>query len=511
MDFQAWLTANAYDGAALSETQRKHLEAAWKAETQPAAPAPKPTSFDETMSAIEAENNRVCYIQEATARCAQANIGNPEKVKQLRDLCDSAIADKKTDPRSFDLSLLRVERMLPPMVMAPRSQQITDEVVEAAACMTAGLQNVEKYFQPQTLEVAHKRFKHGLGLQELLMVAAERNSGFRGSHRDTRGLLKAAFRENAEPGDYGFRADVSPSTLNITGILSNIANKFLRVAFEGVESSWRKICTIRPCNDFKTLTSYSLTGDNVYEEVGAGGEIKSGSLGETSYTNQAKTYAKLLGLDRRDVLNDDIGALNTAGRRLGRGAALKLNTVFWAAWLADSAFFTAGNVNYDAGATDSVLSLAGLVNADTIFRAQTNPQAPGDPAASPLGLIPKILLVPTALRTTAWNLMNSEFVNLVTATTAVTGTSNPWRGQFEPVDSIYLSLANGGSDLAWYLLADPNDLSAIEVCFLFGAEMPTIETSEMDFDRLGIAMRGYHDFGVSLQEYRAAVKLKGAA
>jgi hypothetical protein len=535
MGFSQWLKANGYDEAALSADQRKHLEAAWKSETQPtlaavatpppAAPAPanppapaaQPTaqssapstgspSFDQKLVAIEEENQRIEYIENATIAAMQSRLGDKQKCKQLRELAEAAKADKKMDAKSFDVALMRIDRAIPPMVTAPKAESnpLTAEVVEAALCISEKLPDLEKHYDSKVLQTAHSKFRHGLGLQELLLLAAERNGNYRGSVRDLKPLLKAAFQGDG----HEMRADVVPSTLSISGILSNIANKFLRVAFENVEQSWRKITTIRPVNDFKTITSYSLTGDNQYEQVPAGGEIQAGTLGQTSYTNKADTYAKLLGIDRRDIINDDLGALTGAGRRLGRGAALKLNAIFWAVWLNDSTFFPTdkSKANYDDGAGDSVLNPTGLANADTIFRQQT------DPDGKPLGAIPKILLVPTPLRTTALNLMSSEFYNLVTATNPAGGTGNIWRGMFEPVDSAYLGAANtGGSDTAWYLLADPNDIAVIETCFLNGAEMPTIETGEPDFDRLGLAMRGWYDFGVSLQEYRGAVKLKGAA
>ena len=38
-----------------------------------------------------------------------------------------------------------------------------------------------------------------------------------------------------------------------------------------------------------------------------------------------------------------------------------------------------------------------------------------------------------------------------------------------------------------------------------------IETALADFDTLGIKMRGYHDFGVNLQDARGGVKSKGEA
>ncbi|MCL4193722.1 MAG: hypothetical protein KJZ87_18435, partial [Thermoguttaceae bacterium] len=64
---------------------------------------------------------------------------------------------------------------------------------------------------------------------------------------------------------------------------------------------------------------------------------------------------------------------------------------------------------------------------------------------------------------------------------------------------------------AWYLLAEPNDLPVIEIAFLNGQESPTIETADADFSVLGIQMRGYHDFGVALQDSRGGVKSKGEA
>ncbi|MFO0260645.1 MAG: hypothetical protein ACK53V_03380, partial [Planctomycetota bacterium] len=81
-----------------------------------------------------------------------------------------------------------------------------------------------------------------------------------------------------------------------------------------------------------------------------------------------------------------------------------------------------------------------------------------------------------------------------------------------PEVSAYLgNTALGGSSTAWYLLANPSDLATMQVVFLNGQETPVIEEAEADFDTLGIAMRGYFDFGVAKQEWRAGVMSKGAA
>lgn len=518
MTFEQWLAANGYDVEALNKPenakQRKHLEAAFKAETQPPPPKPpEPKSdpangFDAKMAAIEVENDRVNYIQTATAAAAERAIGNTEKLRQLREMCAAAIADKTTDKRGYDLALLRVDRSLPAIIMSPSTQHVTDTLLEAAVCMTNKLPNVEKRFDERTLQAAHSRFRHGLQLQELLMIAAERNGNYRGSPRDYQAMCRAAFfQHGAQDFLGGMRAEVVPSTISVSGILSNVANKFLATMFLFSEQSWRKIAKIRNANDFKQITTYRLTGANKFEKVPAGGEIKSGTLGELTYTNQVDTYGKILGIDRRDIINDDLGAFTGAASDLARGAGDSLNEVFWTEFLDDAAFFPTdkSKANYDDGATDSVLSMAGLENADTIFSQQTKPDG------TPLGVAPAILLVPRGLRATARNLMNSTVVVGQGSNAAVVPDGNVWSGMFEVVDSVYLTYtALGGSATAWYLLADPNNVPVIEVAFLFGRDAPTVETGEFDFDRLGMAMRAYMDFGTKKQEYRGGVKLKGA-
>jgi hypothetical protein len=113
-------------------------------------------------------------------------------------------------------------------------------------------------------------------------------------------------------------------------------------------------------SDFKQISTYGLTGDLQYKELPPGGEIKHGTLGETSYTNQATIFARMLGLDERDIRNDDLGALSGASSRLGRGAALALNDRFWSVFLNNSTFFSSGNSERHHWRLGSAASLAAL-------------------------------------------------------------------------------------------------------------------------------------------------------
>jgi hypothetical protein len=373
---------------------------------------------------------------------------------------------------------------------------VSGAVLEAACLLTAKLDGVERLYPEQTLEQASRRFRGGIGLQELLLEAAWANGYTGRNFRDHRTVLRYAFGRGIE---------AAFSTVDIGGILSNVANKFLLDGFFSVERTWRNVCAVRNVSDFKTVTSYRLIGKDQYELVAPGGEIKHGTLGNETYSNRADTYGLMLSIDRRDVINDDLGAITTVPQKLGRGSGLKINDVFWTTFLNNAAFFTAGNANFISGAT-TALGIDGLTAGEVAFLDQVD----GD--GKPIGVMPAILLVPTALSAIGSQLFKSLELR-DNASTAKYPITNPHQGKFRVEVSRYLANAKypGFSAKAWYLLAEPTDLPVIEVAFLNGQEAPTIETAEADFHVLGVQMRGYHDFGVALQDPRGGVKAKGEA
>jgi hypothetical protein len=212
------------------------------------------------------------------------------------------------------------------------------------------------------------------------------------------------------------------SNIDIGGILSNVANKFLLAGFFSVERTWRNICAVRNVSDFKTVTSYRLVGKDQYELVAPGGEIKHGTLGNENYTNKADTYGLMLSIDRRDIINDDLGAITTVPQKLGRGSGLKINDVFWTAFLNNASFFTAGNKNFLSGA-DTALSIDGLTKAEVGFMDQT------DADGKPIGIMPTIMLVPTALSAIGAQLFKSLELRDTTPS-AKFPIANPHQGKF---------------------------------------------------------------------------------
>lgn len=521
MNFSAWLKSKGHVEANLSADQLQTLRAEYDAGVAAgtikaeAAPGPNPTlatppgapAAQPANPAPSAEPASIQATLEANRRTLAEEARRVAKIQELAKghptIQATAIEQGWTSERT-ELEVLKASRpTAAPGGIVRAGGVVTSLVLEAALCQSLRLPGIEKQFDAKTLEAAHSQFRGVIGLKEALVLAAEAN-GYQGQQgpwaidRDLGGVLKAAM-----PGP---SLQASFSSLSLPGIFANTANKFLLAAFMAVERTWRGITAVRPVRDFKTVTSYRLTGDMVYAEVGPDGELKHATVGEQSFTNRAKTYGRMFGLTRTDIINDDLGALASAPQMIGRGGALKLNSVFWTEFMANTAsFFTSGNANFASGA-GTALGVDSLTQAETLFFNQT------DPNGHPLGISPAILLVPNALFVTGTNLMASVEVRDTTASTKGL-TKNPHAGKFRVERSSYLSNSSitGYSALKWYLLADPADLPVIEVAFLNGNETPTVETAEADFNVLGIQMRGYHDFGVSKQEHRAGVAMKGEA
>ncbi len=524
MNFEQWLKAKGYDPPATPDSLKAVLRAAYSIEhpngdtaaaaangnaaTTAAAAAstaggasadPRALqTLDEIFAGQREENERVSEITRLTAAAVR---DRPAMTDALERISRTAI-EARISPRDFELELLRATRAVPGnFSVHAKDARTTGRVIEAAICQAGNLESAvtEKAFDDETLQSARDRFPQGITLVEVLTISAREN-GYTGiGGRDVNGLLRAAFPVRTDVRAEGF------STISLPGILGNVANKFLAAGFNAVEDTWRLVAARRAVNDFKAITTYTLTGGMMYEKVGPAGELKHATVGEMSYTNQIDSYGRLFTITRRDIINDDLGALTAVPKKLGRGAALKLNDVFWTVFLNNSTFFASGNANYISGGTTN-LSLTSLTTAGTTFANQT------DPDGYPLGITPKILLVPNAVGVLANNLMTSTMIANDTTANTQTLANNPFAGLYTVAKSAYLSNSNytGYSTTAWYLLADPNDLPVIEVAFLNGRETPIVESADAEFDSLGIQFRGYFDFGAALQEYRAGVKSAGA-
>jgi phage head maturation protease len=431
---------------------------------------------EETM-ADNANDTPVEEAVKAAATEATADVAVETKVEANGELLAKIETLTKKVETMEQLNAARSDRPSAPKVHIVDNAAPSAEVIEASFALQGNLPGVERKYSAQVLEAAHKA-RRDLSLGEVLVQAAVAG-GYDGPRRLTsstlRPILQAAW-----------------TTHSISGILSSTVNKFLLSGFDSVENAWRSISSVRSVNDFKTVTQYRLNGGFTFEAVTNGGELKHAAASDENRTISADTYGIMTSVTRTDLINDDLGALTAVPQRIGRGGALKLNSVFWTAFLDDSSFFTTAKGNKKTSAT--ALSLAGLKEALALYRKLT------DPDGNPIAVIPRVLLVPVDLEITAAELMNS--VQISSGNTSGQPATNVFAGRYEVVSSTYLS-----NTADYYLLASPADLPAMEVAFLNGVQSPIVETAEADFNVLGIQMRGYFDFGVAKAEDKAGVKM----
>ena len=499
-EIMKWLQAKGKDPETMDETELAELtaeyeaglEAAKAAAAPPAAtskPAPAPkVEAGATMPDVVAEMRVAAAAEKLRlAKISTIFVGKHPELEA------KAITEGWDEVKS-ELENIKASRPAAPAVHASVPFDGDDQVYEAGLLRASGYKgDMEKDFGEKVLLAADKQFgRNGIGLQELLCIHAEAVLG-KSFRRVTLGngseVLKAAF-----------------STVSLPGILGNVANKHVLDAYNYGDNVDLEIAANRNVANFHEHTSYRLTTGDKYEEVGPGGELKHGTFSEDSYTNQAVTYGKTFSINRTNIINDDLSVFGTMSKRLGEGAAKKRRDVFWTEFLADAAtFFTAALGNYQEGAA-TALSGTSLGTAEQLFMDQTDDN--GDPITAE----PKFLLVPTALGATAQELYVSREIRNTTASNKYP-TANIYADKYKPLVSRYLgnSAFTGYSALAWYLVSDPNVLALNEYAWLNGVQTPTVEVADADFNTLGIQFRGYHDFGVHKQDYRAAVKSKGSA
>ena len=527
MNFEQWLEARGLKLADLTEDQVTKLKAHYEEYAELKAKSDTDESGDATPSGDDDGKGVTINADDEIAKIR----AEAKRLTDLKAACgDHADIYAKAIDEDWDTdrTKLEVERAelhaklagVPHVGSTGRAKDQPQEgqVLEASLCLSAGMS--EKFVGEQLPEKDRERVMNaavqggangyrGAGIHTLMDAVIRAAGGFYGGSRRDNDYIRAALNAERQ-----LQASTGFSTVSLSGILGNTANKQLLASFSAVDTVWNQIAAVRSLGDFKVHTRYRLDADGGYKKVGAGGELKHTSLQETSFTLQLETHGAIIALTRQQMINDDLGAFLQIPTMHGRMAAIKIEQEVFVLILGNSgSFFASANNNYFEGAA-TALSIDSLTTAKQKFRDMI------DPNDKPVLVTPEILLVPSTLEQTA--------DNLITESTIIDGTStakqprrNPHAGTVRKAVSTYLNNTNikdedgdaltGQSDVGWYLFADPANRAAVNAGFLNGRVVPTIESADSDFTTLGMQWRSYHDFGVGFEEPQAGVKSKGEA
>lgn len=288
------------------------------------------------------------------------------------------------------------------------------------------------------------------------------------------------------------------STSDFPDILANVVNKSLRQAYTQAPQTWRPLAREVTARDFKTMYRIALSEAPRLVEVKEGAEITRGSFSESQESYAVSTYAKIVALTRKTIINDDLNAFSRIPELYGRAAADLESDTVWAlitgtptggvgATMADGqAVFYSGHSNI--GIAD-VISIANLSTARAAMRSQK-----ALAGLQYLNLQPKYLIVPPELETVA-----QQYTWLTPQLAADSSANvNPFAGSLTPLVEPRLS---ANSAKFWYLGADPSQIDMLEVAYLDGQSGLYIETRQ-GFEVDGVEIKARLDFGAGIIDYR---------
>ncbi len=513
MDFQEWLEAQGFED--VSDTQRQTLRAAYDAEHK----------SDDAIELEKLKASNALDEMRAEAVTVSKELKKISRIAaQYGDRCDDTLIDSleakaltgKISAETFELELLKASRPLPNgSATAPAYAGADCNAITAALCNSIGMdeESVSNSLKAEVgVKAADKAMNdaaslRGFNVHKLIHTVLHAHGR---SVSPGQGIDDSVLASALECGS-NVRASAGFSTVSLPGILSRVANKAMLQSYNDGMGVAREFCAETDTTDFKQFDRYRMTEAGDFEELGATGEIKSSTLTEETLSNQVKTYGRMFGITRQMLINDDLGAMLAIPSLLGKMAArtLEKSVISLLANASTGAastnfFFSTSTAkkkaNYAAGAA-TALDIDALGTAYKLFLDQVDSQG------NPIMVEPSLLLVTNKNAVNARKLFNDAAYRFTNADTKET-TENQWQGMFRPLVSPFLSQLATTED-EYYLLPTPTDTAVINIAYLRGQRSPVISQSDVDFNQLGVQMRGVFDFGVALWDQRLAVKMAG--
>lgn len=292
------------------------------------------------------------------------------------------------------------------------------------------------------------------------------------------------------------------TTSDFPALLENTAQKAVIVGLESDGAATHRDTWTRrgQVADFKEASRVALSEAPDLEQVNEAGEITYGNVTDAGKeTIQAETYARIVSISRKALVNDDLGELTRVPQAMGLAAARKESDLVYQL-LADNPAMRDGNNLFSAAHsndadTGTAITVESLGEARAAMRKQRGVQG-----LSYMNITPAYLVVGADRETEALQILAEIEPDR-------TDRAVPeWMRRLTlVVDPRVDDLASG----AWYLAGDPRAHDTFEVAFLDGSAAPSLDQEE-GFDTLNMRWRVVFDLGVSALDWRALYRNAGA-
>lgn len=263
--------------------------------------------------------------------------------------------------------------------------------------------------------------------------------------------------------------------------------------------------------DFKTHDNYYVAGPvGEFLEVPENGELKHDVFEDAKLPQRKlKTYGRQFTLSRKAFIDDDIGLITSIPARYAAAARKTINKQVFQILINNPAVYD-GAALFGSAHKNLLKTGTGVTQEamQTMIMALANQK---DQFGESIIINPETLVVPSGLSFDMYTLFNSQTINTAGNTQAV----NPlykYRESLKVVEDPTINALCGGlgNVMPWFLIGAASDTDFIEVDYLNGQEIPTIRRMEQA-GQLGFVWDIYLDWGISVMDYRGAVKNPGVA
>ena len=511
LTFEEWAVENGYDLSTMDEAQIEELKIEYDAWVALQGSEEAACDPEEKKNEKHTEASKRSSVSASILASRKETAEETRRVAEIKKLCAGRYIDLEAKaietglmPIEVENRILRAEKVrdrVPPIknYNSPDAPGFAD-VITASALGSHGVSGdrLKKLgFDDRTINASQERKNRSMGLQGVIANTIQAMGGHIQAGLSRTSFYDAA-RSELQNCTHRINASLSSfSTLSLSGILSNIANKSLLDGWMYVEPVIRRVCATVTHKDFKGMTSYRLLDDGLFKKVPPAGKIESMGLGEESYQNKIETYGRLITLTRQMIINDDLSAFTDLPRRMGINGGHTLERIGWATFLASiPTLCTTPRRNV----MTMELSPQGLNQAAGLLaKTETNKDDYS-------GFTGKFIIASSDLEAKARILYRSTTIFQTTG-------DNPVYNLYEPIISPFFAgtpknpATNGSTQ--WAMITDPNLSACLELALLDGKEQPTVEDETAAFDVLGVMIRAYMDFGFAPREWQGIVYSDG--
>lgn len=299
------------------------------------------------------------------------------------------------------------------------------------------------------------------------------------------------------------RQHLTPTSL-FANIMDQTARNVFQQAYTEAQTTYQHWTRRGTLTDFRPTKTYQVGTAGELLLVSENGELKHDDpIGVEGPTRQLLTYGRQFTMSRNAFINDDVSFIETIPALYAQAARLGINRLVYQTLAKNPAIWDGKQLFHadhkNIATTADIPSVETLSEARRLLRKQ---KAAGGEVN--LNIPARFMLVPTSLETKAGQLIGST----VDPSAVNPNVPNPFFNQFTIVSDAELDDATVNGEKEWYVTADKLR-SPIQVDFLNGKDMPTIQMKTAPAGQLGFIWDIYMDYGVTAVDYQTVIKNNG--